>query len=336
MKKKILLVLVAVLILCGCEKTIPKLSNGDEAVVSFKSGEKISVNELYEEMKNSYALQILIDLIDTKILEDKYADSLSDAESYTENYFSSIKLYYTDEKGNYDEDKLITDIQSYYGYSSVEQFKEAVRINYLRNKAVIDYAKSQVKESDIKKYYKEEVVGDREVSHILIVPDTKDNMTDDEKNVVLEEALATAKEVIAKLKKGEKFEDLAATYSEDENTKNDGGNLGFINKGSYGSDAFDEEVYKLKVGSYSTTPVKTNEGYEIIYVKSEKEKSALDDVKNSIIETLAEKAISEDSTMQIVGLRELRKEYGLDIIDDEISKQYSRYMTNAYNNALQK
>ena len=336
MKKKMLLVIVAVLLLCGCEKTIPKLSNGDEAVVSFTDGTKISVNDLYNKMKNTYALQILIDMIDTNILENKYADSLDKADEYTENYFSSIKLYYTDEDGKYDEDKLLSDINSYYGYSSVDQFKEAARINYLRNKAVTDYAKSKVKDSDIKKYYKEEIVGDREVSHILITPNTKDNMTDDEKNVVLEEALATAKEVITKLKKGEKFEDLAKEYSKDEKTKDSGGSLGYINKGSYGSDAFDEEVYKLKVGSYSTTPVKTNEGYEIIYVTNEKEKESLDTVKEKIIETLAEKTISEDSTIQVVALKELRKEYGLDIVDDEIKSQYSRYMTNAYNNALQK
>lgn len=336
MKKKLLFVVVAVLLLCGCEKTIPKLSNGDEAVVSFKDGTKISVNDLYNKMKKTYALQILIDMIDTRILESKYADMLNKALEYTENYFSSIKLYYTDENGKYDEDQLLSDINSYYGYSSIEQFKESVKINYLRNQAITDYAKSNVKESNVKKYYKDEIVGDREVSHILIVPKTKDNMTDDEKNVVLEEALATAKEVITKLKKGEKFEDLAASYSEDEKTKDSGGSLGYINKGSYGSDAFDAEVYKLKVGSYSTTPVKTNEGYEIIYVTNEKEKESLDDVKDKIIETLAEKSISEDATMQIVALRELRKEYGLDIVDDEINTQYSKYMTNAYNNALQK
>ena len=336
MKKKVLLVIVAVLALCGCEKTIPKLSNGDEAVVSFSKIEKISVNDLYEKMKDSYALQILIDMIDTKILEDKYAEDLKDADSYTDNYMESIKMYYTGEDGKYDESKLLNDIKSYYGYSSVEQFRDTVRINYLRNKAIKDYAKSKVSDGDIKKYYKDKIVGDRNVSHILITPETKDNMTDDEKNSKFEEALTVAKEVIAKLKKGEKFEDLAKEYSDDENTKDSDGSLGFINKGTYGSDAFDEEVYSLKVGSYSKTPVKTSEGYEIVYVTEEKEKASLEDVKEKIIETLAEENINKDSTLQIVALRELRKEYGLDIIDDEINKQYSNYMTNAYNNALQK
>lgn len=335
-KRKLLLVVIAILVLCGCEKTIPKLSNGSEAVVSFSNGDKISVDDLYEKIKNSYALQTLVDMIDTKILEDKYKDSLEDAKSYTDSYMDSLKLYYTDDNGKYDEDKLLNDINSYYGYSSIEQFKESIRINYLRNKAIKDYAKSQIKDGDVNKYYKDEIVGDRKVSHILIIPDTKDNMTDDEKSSKLEEALSTAKEVIAKLKKGEKFEDLAKQYSEDEKTKNDGGSLGFINKGTYGSDTFDEEVYKLKIGTYSNTPVKTNEGYEIVYVLEEKEKSSLEDVKDKIIETLAEEKISKDATMQIVALRELRKDYGLDIVDDEINTQYSRYMTNAYNNALQK
>ena len=336
MKKKILLVVVAVLVLCGCEKTIPKLSNGVEAVVSFKNIENISVNELYEEMKDSYALQILIDMIDTKILENKYADALDDAKTYTDNYFESIKMYYTDEAGKYDEDRLLSDIRNYYGYASIDQFKENVRLNYLRNKVTTDYAKSKVTNAEIKKYYNSDIVGDREVSHILIIPNTKDNMTDDEKNVVLEESLAIAKEVIAKLKKGEKFEDLAKEYSQDENTKEKGGSLGYINKGSYGSNVFDEEVYKLGVGKYSTTPIKTNEGYEIIYVTAEKEKASLDDVREKIIETLAEKKINDDATMQVVSIRELRKEYGLEIVDDEIKSQYSKYMTNAYNNALQK
>lgn len=335
-KKKLLLVVIAVLTLCGCEKTIPKLSNGSEAVVSFSNGEKISVDDLYEKMKNSYALELLVDMIDTKILEDKYKDVLKDADTYTDSYMESLKMYYTDDSGKYDEDKLISDIKSYYGYSSVEQFRESVRINYLRNKAIEDYAKKEVKDKDIKKYYKDEIVGDRKVSHILIIPDTKDNMTDDEKSSKLEEALAKAKEVIAKLKKGEKFEDLAKEYSQDENTKDSGGDLGFINKGTYGSDTFDEEVYKLKVGTYSNTPVKTNEGYEIVYVLEEKEKSSLEDVKDKIIETLSQEKINNDATIRVVALKELRKDYGLDIVDDEISSQYSRYINNAYNNALQK
>lgn len=322
MKKKIIFAVVAVLLLCGCEKTIPKLSNGDEAVVTFKDESKISVNDLYEEMKDNYALQVLINMIDKKILEDKYKDNLEDAKNYAENYASAMV-------NSYGEDA----IKQYYG--TVDNYKEVVRLGYLNDKATLDYAKSQVKDSEVNKYYKNEVVGDREVSHILIIPAVKDNMTDTEKKEQEDKALEKAKEVIAKLKKGETFESLAKEYSEDEATKDKAGSLGLINKGDYGSDAFDTEVYKLKVGTYSTTPVKTTKGYEVIYVTSEKDKKALADVKDTIVETLAKEKMNNDATVSVLAIRELRKQYGLDIVDDEIKSSYNKYMNKLYDNAVE-
>ena len=49
MKKKIIGIMLVVLILSGCGK-IPKLENGQEAVVSLDEG-AISVDDLYTEMK---------------------------------------------------------------------------------------------------------------------------------------------------------------------------------------------------------------------------------------------------------------------------------------------
>ena len=43
MNKKIFIIGASALLLCGCGK-VPKLSNGDEAVITFKDGEKISAN----------------------------------------------------------------------------------------------------------------------------------------------------------------------------------------------------------------------------------------------------------------------------------------------------
>jgi len=59
MKKKIIILGACSLLLCGCGKTIPTLSNGDEAVVAFSNGEKISVNDLYQEIKDKYALRAI-------------------------------------------------------------------------------------------------------------------------------------------------------------------------------------------------------------------------------------------------------------------------------------
>lgn len=328
MKKKILLIVAVVALLTGCGKTIPTLSNGEEAVVSFLDGSMISVNELYDKLKDSYATQILIEMIDTKILSAEYEDKLEDAEEYAKSYIASLKTYYVDEDGNYDEATLLSAINQYYGYSTLDEFQEGVKLNYLRNLAIDDYAKGQITDKEIEKYYKSEIVGDREVYHIQIIPDVTTTMTDDEKTEAENEALNEAKSIIAKLKKGEVFEDLASEYSDDEATKENGGNLGFINKGDYGSDEFDNEVYSLEIGAYSTTPVKTTKGYEIIYVKSENEKAELEDVKDEIIETLANEKLEADATLQITALTELREKYGVDIVDSEIDKDYKDYVSD--------
>lgn len=328
MKKKIIFAVVAVLLLCGCEKTIPKLTNGDEVVVSLKDDMKISANDLYNGMKDKYALSVLLNMIDKKIFDIEFKDKMDDANVYAQNLVDGYKSGYEDNS------KWLAALNNA-GYKDEDAFKEEVVLDYLRNEANKKYAESQVKDSEINKYYKNEIVGDREVSHILIIPAVKDNMTDTEKKEQEDKALEKAKEVITKLKKGETFESLAKEYSEDEATKNSAGSLGYMNKGDYGSDAFDTEMYKLKVGTYSTTPVKTSKGYEVIYVTNEKDKKSLEEVKSSIVEKLGKEKLENDATMSVLGMRELRKQYGVDIVDDELNTKYNKYMNNAYNNAVE-
>lgn len=330
MKKKIILAVAIVCLLCGCSKTIPTLQNGEEAIVKFKSGDMISVDELYNKLKDAYATEILIDMVDDKIFADKYTDELDDAKEHAENYINSIKKYYTDADGHFDEQGLNSAIKTYYGYANVEDFQEFMRLNYLRDLAVKDYAKTKISDSKIDKYYKETIVKDRELSHIQIIPEVTEDMTSTEKKEKEDEALKLAKEIIAKLKKGEKFEELAKKYSDDTATAKNGGKLSVTNKGEYGDDAFDKEAWTLEVGTYSKTPVKTESGYEIIYVNKENDKKPLKDIKDDIIDTLVDQLLKEDETLQVTGIKELRKEYGVDFIDDDIQSKYNKYIDNLY------
>lgn len=336
MKKKIILGVAILTLMSGCGKTIPTLENGQNAVVTFEDGSKISVDELYNELKKSYATSLIIDMIDKKILEDQYKDEIEASKTYATNYIDSLKNYSKDENGKYNEQELLASIKQYYGYNSLEEFQESVRINFLRNKAIDDYAAGLISDKDIEKYYEDEIVGDREVLHIQIIPDVKDSMTDEEKKSKEEEAENKAKAIIASLKKGEKsFEDLAKENSQDDSTKESGGSLGFINKGDYGSDEFDKEVYNLKVGEFSTTPVKTTNGYEIVFVKSENEKASLDSKKDEIKKTLADKKLTEDATLQVTAISEFRKSKGVNIIDSEVNKDYNRYVDKLLEQARQ-
>ena len=97
MKKKLFLITLSLFLLCGCGK-IPKLKNGEEAAIKFKNGEMVSADELYETLQKDYALEATINIIDKKILEKEFKDSIKDAEKYAEDTIKSMKDTYGSEE----------------------------------------------------------------------------------------------------------------------------------------------------------------------------------------------------------------------------------------------
>lgn len=327
MKKKIILSLVIVFLITGCGK-VPKLADGKEAIVSFDDASlNISADALYNELKDKYALNILIDMIDKTILVSKYPDQEEAAEEDAKTQLEQIKSYYVDENGKYDESSLIQALNQYYGLNSVEDFEKMLVLSYYRNKAVEDYAKAQITDKQIESYYKDETVGDISAKHILIAVDATEDMKEEEIKALEEAALKEAKEVIKELGKGTSFDELAKKHSDDESNASKGGDLGYFNKGKMVAE-FEEAAYALKVDAYSKTPVKTQFGYHIILKTGEKEKPALKDVKEAILETLSKDLISTDNALSVNAMIELRKSYGFKIEDSEVNKKYSTYTSN--------
>lgn len=83
-----------------------------------------------------------------------------------------------------------------------------------------------------------------------------------------------AKEVMDKLSKGEKFADLAKTYSEDVKSRDSGGDLGWLGKSQLVIEGqplseFDNAAFSAKVGDV-VGPIKTSAGFEIIQVDGRK------------------------------------------------------------------
>lgn len=327
MKKKLLICLAVLGLTSGCGK-VSTLPNGNDALVSFSNTNLgISAGDLYSEVKGT-ALSKLIDMIDTKILLDKYPDKSSDADKYVNEQYDLIKTNFKDDKGKFDEEALKEQIYAYYGITDIDKFKDIIRLNYYRTEAVNDYAKKSVTDKQIQKYYDENVYGDISCKHILITPAVTDDMSDEDKTKADKEALQKAKDIIKKLKNGESFDDLAKEYSDDTSNKDKGGDLGYFNTGDM-LEEFEKAAFALKKGKYTTTPVKTKYGYHIILKTDEKEKPSLEDKKEEIIKTLASEAKSNDTALSINALVELRKEYGMNIEDDEMSKLYSTYISNS-------
>src|SRR5690349_21119467 len=109
------------------------------------------------------------------------------------------------------------------------------------------------------------------VAHILIsVPQGADAATD-------AAALAKAKDIIAQLDKGAKFEDLAKQYSEDPGSKDKGGVYENVTQGQFVPE-FDKAMFQdLKPGETTKEPVKTQFGYHIIKLISRSEGPAMTD-----------------------------------------------------------
>ena len=82
---------------------------------------------------------------------------------------------------------------------------------------------------------------------------------------ILVEKEADAKAILASLKKGGKFEDIAKKQSKDPGSGAKGGDLDWANPGSYVPE-FTEALLKLKKGETTDTPVKSQFGYHIIRV----------------------------------------------------------------------
>ena len=334
MKKKIVVLALIVCLISGCGSKIPKLSNGDEAVVTLKDGSMISANELYEQLKSDYALNVLVNMIDTKILEAEYPDKLEEAKNNAESTMTQLESYYGDE---------LEQAISYYTsgqYQNKDAYKNYVYISYLQDIAIKDYAKNQISDKDIEKYYKDEIVGDIKVSHILITAAVTDEMTDDEKTAAETEAKEKIETIIKELKNtkssdvADKFAELAKEYSTDSSTKENGGSLGFINKDTLSS-SYDELVdaaYKLKDGEYSTSVITTELGYHVILRTETKEKASLEDVKDKIISALADSYISENEECKVKALQELRKKYDMEIVDTDLQSKYATYMQNQQDN----
>lgn len=322
MKKLFVLLIGVLLVVTSCGK-VPKLENGQDAVVSLKDGD-ISVDQLYNEMKESYALNILLDMIDTKILNELYPSDDEEKE-YVDSQVEQAKSYYEASYSTY-YSSFEQFLSAGYGVKDIKAFEDLLALNYKRTKATEDYAKDLVTDKEIEKYYKDKTIGDIKASHILIKPEYDDDATEEEIEKATEEAKKTAEEIISKLKNGEKFADLAKEYSDDGSSSN-GGELDWFNRGDM-VEEFEEATIKLEKGKYTTTPVKTQYGYHIILKTDQKDKPKLDEVKDKIIETLAKEKQEADENIQAKALIKLRKDHEIKIEDTSLNKQYKTYVDN--------
>lgn len=322
MKKYLSIMLCGLLLLTGCNK-IPKLENGQEIVVEI-DGKQFTAEELYEKLKESNGSSILINMVDQYITEKELTDEMRTlADTQAQSEFSQYKAYYS---SNW------SDFLSYYGFNTEQELLDSIIKNYQQALILEKYVKDEViTEKDIEAYYKSDIYGEITARHILVIPETTDSMTDDEKKAAKELALNKAKGYIEELKNSSNLEEdfiaLAKEKSNDTGSASEGGLISNFTNLSGLAEEFWEESLKLKVGEYSSTPIETQFGYHIIYKVSEKDKPSLEDVKDTVIDNLVNDLLSADNASYVywAGLRE---KYGMVIHDDIIKSDYNVSLSN--------
>lgn len=221
-------------------------SNGNsEKIVETKAG-NITKDEFYTAMKDRYGKAVIQELVYEKVLSEKYTVTDKDVTAKLDELKAQMG------------DNFQTALQSS-GYKTEDDFKRALKLNMLQEKAAT--ADIKVTDKELKDAYNN-VKPEIKARHILVA---------DEK---------TAKEVIAKLNKGEDFAKLAKQYSKDTGSAQKGGDLGWFGAGKMVAE-FENAAYALKKNEISG-PVKTQYGYHIIQLLDKKQKDSFEKMKTKL------------------------------------------------------
>lgn len=111
---------------------------------------------------------------------------------------------------------------------------------------------------------------------------------------ILVETEAQAKDLIAQISKGAKFEDLAKKYSKDPGSGANGGDLDWANPAGFVPE-FSAAMVKLGKGQMTDAPVKSQFGWHIIRVEDIRETQLpkLDEVKAQITQQLQQQKLAK-------------------------------------------
>jgi foldase protein PrsA len=250
-----------------------KSAAADKAVAKV-NGVNISSTQLYEAMLTSGGAQTLDTLISNEIISQegqKAGLQVTDADINAE--LASVQ-------SSFASDAEFQQTLSSYGMT-LDDLKKSLKSQVLLKKILAPQV--NITDDQIKQYYDAnlqslKVPEQVQASHIVVA--TK----------------AEADAISAELKTGGDFATIAKNKSLDTNTKDKGGDLGYITRGKI-DPTIETSAFALGTGAISDA-VKTSTGYDIIKVTDHKAASTptLDEKKAEIKQTLTNQQISTLST----------------------------------------
>ncbi|WP_068784354.1 peptidylprolyl isomerase [Paenibacillus phocaensis] len=296
--RMMLIALVAVLafsVMAGCGKKEASSGGKDTSkVIATYEGGEITENEFDREQRIVLALQPQMEQF--MQMEDFRQYLIKQEIAY--EYLESKADDKTKEAGKKKAEEQFDLMKSSSGEENFKKMLDAQKIteadfkNYMvRIYTVMESERQKISEDDVKKEFEatKQDYTTASVRHILI------NFTDPEgKERTSEAALKLAKEVKAKLDKGEDFAALAKQYSEDPGSKDNGGLYENVEVSNW-VEAFKQAALTQPLNQIGE-PVETEYGYHIIRVEARTEKKYEDltqEQKDMIQTTLASNKLDE-------------------------------------------
>ena len=132
---------------------IATLKDGTQPIATLNE-KTITADDLYENMKSYYSVNVLLNEIDDIILSKKYKET----DEMNEEIKSTAEYYYSmyEKQAGYTKEQFLSE----YGFASEDSFLDNLRLDYRRNKYYEEYVLSLITDKEVEKYYKDDVFGD--------------------------------------------------------------------------------------------------------------------------------------------------------------------------------
>lgn len=282
---------------------MPLAACGNKAVAT-TSGGKITQDEYYSSMKStSQGKAVLQQMILDKVLQKQYGKEVYKADVNKE--YNSYKSQYGSSFSAVLEQQGLTE----------KSFKDQIKSRLLLQAAVRHY--STFSNSAINKQWKK-YEPKVQTAEILV------GSEDDANDIINQLNSASGN-------KYKKFKKLAKSKSTDSSNKSTGGIVpAFDNTSTSVDSAYKKAAFKLKTGEYTKEPVKTDNGYQVIYMVKHPAKGAksahISDLKTQIVE----QNMNNQSFMEKV-ISKVLKKGNVSIKDKDLQNILSQYLNPSAN-----
>jgi len=268
-------------------------NSNSEVIATTKSG-NITKEDLYKELTsiNSNGQNLASETL-KKLVQEKILADISVPDKEVDEYYAELEKEAEENGQNFDE------IMKSQGFENEKEVKSAIRLGFAREKFLLEDI--EISDAEIKAYYDEEVQDIPKVSIVVV---------DKEK---------TANKVKTEADKGTDFAELVKKYSTDEGSKENAGDIGYVDElGEGWPMELATAALQLEKDQISDPIPYGEEGNEVYFILKATDiraKEPFEELKSQIEDELKMSKFSADPELESKKWEAALKEYKVKIKD---------------------